>query len=123
MGSTDVAYISVWIGLAGLAGYIAHRKGRPWKDAAFLALVVPPVGVLAALLMSPAPESGQPANSAARVLVGLAPLWIAIAAMLIGGQVYRSSGYWNAAPWLIVAAIPLCVLTLAAVELSARRRH
>jgi hypothetical protein len=42
---------------------------------------------------------------------GLLPLWSAVVVVVIGDT--GTSDYWAAAPWLIVAAIPACVLTLA----------
>lgn len=42
---------------------------------------------------------------------GLAPLWVSTF-VVISGSRGASSEYWNAAPWLIVFAIPVCGITL-----------
>ncbi|WP_417471913.1 hypothetical protein [Luteimonas mephitis] len=36
--------------------------------------------------------------------------------LLIGGATTRSAEYWNAAPWLLVAAISASLVTLLLVE-------
>lgn len=43
---------------------------------------------------------------------GLLPLWASVIFVYAGSLQSRSSEYWNVAPWLIVMAIPFCVITL-----------
>jgi hypothetical protein len=50
------------------------------------------------------------------MFIGLLPLWASIAAVIIGSYISRSSDYWTVAPWLIIAALPVCIVTLAFVE-------
>lgn len=45
----------IWASLPVVAGYVAHKKGRPWLHAAFLALLMPTVGVAIVFLQSPHP--------------------------------------------------------------------
>lgn len=118
----DLAYPVIWIGLALLAAYLAHKKKRSWVGAMLLTLIAPPIGILAALLVSPDPSTGQPSLVRAKILVGLFPLWAAIGAVVIGSYTSNSPDYWNVAPWLIVAAVPVCILTLFLVEIFARKK-
>lgn len=118
----DWSYLAIWIGLPALAGYIAHKKGRSWIGATFLTFLAPPVGIVVALLQSPDPSTGLPAQTGAKIFIGLLPLWAAIVALIVGSYISNSPEYWNVAPWLIVAAIPACAITLALVEVFARAR-
>lgn len=118
----DLIYVAIWFGLPLVAGYVAHRKSRSVIGAVALTFIAPPIGLLAVLLVSPHPSTGQRNNATAKVLVGLAPLWAAIAAVFIGSYVTTSPDYWNVAPWLIIAAIPVCILTLALVEIFWRKK-
>jgi hypothetical protein len=115
------SYLFVWLALPCLAGYIAHRKGHSWVLGAFLTILTPPLGLLVVLLQSPHASTGQPGRAKARIFVGLLPLWIAILAVAAGSFMTKSGDYWNVAPWLIVAAIPACIVTLALVEMAARK--
>lgn len=115
-------WIAIWIGLPALAAYIAHRKGRSWITAAALTFIVPPLGILAVLLQSPDPKSGLPKNTAAKILFGLLPLWVSIILLIVGSFVSRSSEYWNVAPWIVLIAIPACVVTLGMVEVAGRKK-
>lgn len=42
---------------------------------------------------------------------GLLPLWLALGLLYLGGQ-QAPAGYWTAAPWLLVAIVPACLVTL-----------
>lgn len=43
---------------------------------------------------------------------GLLPLWLAIIVVSLGGILpSRSFEYWTAAPWLVIASLPICVAT------------
>lgn len=50
-------------------------------------------------------------------VVGLLPLWIALA-LVMAGSVGEGSDYWLAAPWLLIAAVPLCAVTLLIVGIA-----
>ena len=115
-------WIAIWIGLPALAAYIAHRKGRSWITAAALTFIVPPLGILAVLLQSADPKSGLPKNAAAKIRFGLLPLWVSIIWLIVGSFVSRSSEYWNVAPWIVLIAIPACVVTLGMVEVAGRKK-
>ncbi|MGE5526009.1 MAG: hypothetical protein ACM3SS_20020 [Rhodospirillaceae bacterium] len=117
----DLTYVAVWIGLPLLAGYIAHRKARSVVGAVVLTAIAPPIGILTVLLVGPHPSSGQRSNTNAKLLIGLLPLWAAIAVVAIGGHVSKSPDYWNVAPWLIIAALPVCIVTLVLVEVFSRK--
>ena len=112
----ELTYLAIWIGLPVVAGFIAHKKGRSWISGSLLTLLVPPLGILAVLLQSPAPSTGRPRNMTARMVIGLLPLWAAIVVVVVGSFISDSRDYGNVAPWLIVAAIPACVLTLGLLE-------
>jgi hypothetical protein len=112
----DLTYVAVWIALPLLAGYIARRKKRSVVSAVALTFIAPPIGILSALLVSPHPSTGQRNNTRAKMLIGLLPLWASIAAAVIGSYFSRSSDYWTVAPWLIIAALPVCIATLGFVE-------
>jgi hypothetical protein len=44
---------------------------------------------------------------------GFLPLWAAVVAMYLGSiQPHASSQYWTVAPWLAIAAVPYCGITL-----------
>ena len=116
----DWSYLAIWIGLPCLAGYVAHRKGRSWITAAFLTFLVPPVGIVMAFLQSPHPGTGQPANTRAKILIGLSPLWIAVIVLIAGSYISPAPEYWNVAPWIVVVAIPACAVTLALLEVATR---
>lgn len=116
----DWSYLAIWIGLPCLAGYIAYKKGRSWIGATFLTFLAPPVGIVVALLQSPDPSTGLPTQTRAKIFFGLFPLWAAVVALIIGSYISNSPEYWNVAPWMIVAAIPACAITLALVEVFAR---
>jgi hypothetical protein len=117
------SYLAIWIGLPGLAGYIAHKKGRSWITAALLTVLVPPVGIVIAFLQSPHPSTGQPTNTKAKLLIGLSPLWVAIIVLIAGSYVSPSPEYWTVAPWIVVVAIPACAVTLALLEVTARLKR
>jgi hypothetical protein len=61
------------------------------------------------------------------IVFGFLPLWAAIVAMVVGSFLTTSSSdaYWTVAPWLIVAAIPACGVTLiiSAILAARARRH
>jgi len=44
--------------------------------------------------------------------VGLAPLWAAILFVAYESRQTQSADYWNVAPWFIILAIPVCVVSL-----------
>lgn len=119
----DWSYLAIWIGLPGLAGYIAYKKGRSWIGATFLTFLAPPVGIVVALLQSPDPSTGLPTQTKTKIFFGLLPLWAAVVALIVGSYISKSPEYWNVAPWLIVAAIPACAITLALIEVFARVKH
>ena len=112
----NLTYLSVWICLSLVAAFIAHRKQRSWVGALLLTFIAPPIGLLAALLTSA--HSGSKGESSAKVrcVFGLLPFWIALTVLLVGGATTNSPEYWNAAPWLLVAAIPLSLFSLVLVE-------
>jgi hypothetical protein len=109
-------YIAIWICLPLVAAFIAHRKQRSWVGALLLTFIAPPLGLLATLLTGSRSDGKGGSSARARYLFGLLPLWLALTALLVGGATTRSPEYWNAAPWLLVAAIPLSLLTLLLVE-------
>ena len=45
------------------------------------------------------------------VIFGLLPFWISLVYVILG-SIGRSSEYWAAAPWLVIAAVPFCAVTL-----------
>jgi CDP-diglyceride synthetase len=109
-------YIAIWICLPLVAAFIAHRKQRSWVGALLLTFIAPPLGLLATLLTGSRSDGKGGSSARARYLFGLLPLWLALTALLVGGATTKSAEYWNAAPWLLVAAIPLSLLTLLLVE-------
>lgn len=115
--------MAIWACLPLIAAYIAHRKRRSWIGAAFLTAIAPPIGLLAVLLTGPEPDRGTGASLRARLLFGLLPFWIALTLLLAGGATTKSADYWNAAPWLIVAAMPASIVTLLLAELHALVRR
>lgn len=119
----DWSFIAIWIGLPALAGYIAHKKGRSWITAAGLTFLVPPLGILTALLQSPDPKTGLPTDTKAKIFFGLLPLWGSIIVLVAGSFASRSADYWNVAPWIVVIAIPACAVTLGLVEVAGRRKR
>lgn len=119
----DWSFIAIWIGLPALAGYIAHRKGRSWIAAAAFTMLVPPLGILTALLQSPHPSSSLPTDTKAKIFFGMLPLWVSIIVLIAGSFVSGSPEYWNVAPWIVVIAIPACAVTLGVVELASRRKR
>jgi hypothetical protein len=44
---------------------------------------------------------------------GLLPLWVALAVLMAGSYSTPSADYWNVAPWLLLAAVPACAITMA----------
>jgi len=118
-----IAHLVIWGCLPLIAAYIAHRKRRSWVGALVLTAIVPPIGLLAALLSGPQPGSGKGASLKARLLFGLLPFWVALMLMLVGGAMSKSAEYWNVAPWLLVIAIPASIVTLLLVELVALLRR
>ena len=108
--------IAVWLGLPLVAAFIAHRKQRSRLGALLLIFVAPPIGLLVVLLTTPRSEGEGNNSTKARCVFGLAPFWIALTVLLVGGATTSSSEYWNAAPWLLVAAIPASLVSLLLVE-------
>jgi hypothetical protein len=55
---------------------------------------------------------------------GLLPLWASIAILVLGGAFSHSSEYWTAAPWIVIASVPICGATLlvSAITLVVHRR-
>jgi len=47
------------------------------------------------------------------VILGFWPLWFAVVWVVAAARTYAGSqhDYWSAAPWVIVASIPVCVAT------------
>lgn len=120
----DITWLAVWICLPLFAAYLAHRKQRSWIGALVLTAIAPPLGLLAVLLTGPERSAGgKGAGLKARVVFGLLPFWIALTLMLLGGATSRSADYWNAAPWLLVIAVPASIVTLLVVELFALLRR
>ena len=112
----DTTFIAVWICLPLLAAFIAHKKQRSWVGALLLTFIAPPIGLLAVLLTSARSDSKGESSAKFRYIFGLLPLWIAITVLLIGGVTTKSPEYWNAAPWLLVLAIPASIVSLLLVE-------
>jgi hypothetical protein len=75
------------------------------------------------LLQSPHPSSGLPNNAGAKILFGLFPLWASIIVLVAGSFASSSPDYWSVAPWIVVIAIPACVVTLGMVEVAGRRKR
>lgn len=119
----ELICIAIWVCVPLIAACIAHRKQRSWLGALFLAIIAPPLGLLAALLSGPRPAGGKGASLKARLLFGLLPFWLALTILLAGGATTTSAEYWNAAPWLLLAAIPVSIVTLLLVELFALFRR
>lgn len=113
----DPTYIAAWICLPLIAAFIAHKKQRSWVGALLLTFIAPPIGLLATLFSSTHTGSKGGSNARVRYLFGLLPLWIALTVLLIGGATTKSHEYWNAAPWLLLAAIPVSLVTLLLVEM------
>lgn len=109
-------HLLIWLCVACLAAFIAHRKGRSAIGCFFLSLLSPPLGLIAALLVSPKSETGIRNPRAAKLLLGLLPLWAAITVVSVGSFTSRSSDYWYVAPWLILASIPVCLVLLVLIE-------
>jgi hypothetical protein len=119
----DIVYLSIWLALALLAAYIARRKRGHWVGALLLTLVVPPLGLLGVLLSSPSRADGKGASLRTRLLFGLLPFWLALTLLFIGAATSHSAEYWNAAPWILLVAVPASIVTLLLGELySAMRR-
>jgi len=116
----NLTYIAIWICLPLIAAFVAHRKQRSWVGALLLTIIAPPLGLLATLLTNPHSDNNGKSNTRTRYLFGLLPLWLALTALLIGGATTKSPEYWNAAPWLLVAAIPVSIVTLLLVEIFTR---
>lgn len=112
----DLTYIAVWICLPLIAAFIAHRKQRSWVGALLLTFIAPPIGLLAVLLAGTRPDGKAESSAKARYLFGLLPFWIALTVLLVGGATTNSPEYWNAAPWLLVAAVPASLFSLLLVE-------
>jgi hypothetical protein len=54
---------------------------------------------------------------------GLLPLWVATVVVFLGGLLpSRSSEYWAVAPWLVIASIPVCGVSLF-IALATLTRH
>ena len=81
-----------------------------------LIFVAPPIGLLVVLLTTHRPEGEGNNSTKGRCYFRLAPFWIALTILLVGGATTSSSEYWNAAPWLLVAAIPASLVSLLLVE-------
>ncbi|MFC3552261.1 hypothetical protein ACFOLC_14750 [Lysobacter cavernae] len=113
----NLTYIAIWIFLPLIAAFVAYKKQRSWVGALLLTFIAPPLGLLATFLTSPHPDTGAKSSTRARYLFGLFPLWLALTLMLIGGATTKSAEYWNTTPWLLLAAIPACIVTLVLVEL------
>ena len=113
----DPTYIAIWICLPLIAAFIAHRKQRSWVGALLLTFIAPPIGLLAAFLTGSRSGSKGESSARARYLFGLLPLWVALTALLVGGAMTESPEYWNVAPWLLVAAVPVSLVTLLLVEI------
>jgi len=118
----DWSFLAIWIGLPCLAGYVAHKKRRSWFKAAFLTMLVPPLGIIAAFLENPHPSTGQPSYRKEKILFGLLPMWVSIVPLIVGGLISKSAEYWSVAPWIVVGAIPASAVALALVEVVLRVR-
>jgi len=53
------------------------------------------------------------------LIIGLLPLWISIAILLLG-SLNHTQDYWNVAPWIVIAAIPVSIVTVLMVVVLAR---
>ena len=65
----------------------------------------------------------MPARTQAKILLGLSPLWASIVLLVAGSFVSGSPDYWNVAPWIVVAALPVCAVTLGWIEWTSRRNR
>ena len=113
-------YLASWFGMACLAAFIAHRKNRSEVAWFLLGLVAPVIGLLASALISARSERDNTNWAIFRLLLGLTPLWVAIVWVVSGSITDHSGDYWNVAPWLIFAAIPVCGVSILVVELFAK---
>ncbi len=51
------------------------------------------------------------------LVLGLLPLWLSFALLFLGTVSYTNAEYWNSAPWIVVGAIPISVLTSVVVAI------
>jgi hypothetical protein len=51
------------------------------------------------------------------VVFGLLPFWVSLVYVVLGSR-GRSPEYWAAAPWLVIAAVPLCAVTLVMASIT-----
>ena len=120
-----MSYLFGWFLVCAFSGYIAHLKGRSWIRAVLLTLIVPPIGVLATLLPSTKHTDAAPIPKRISPWFAMTPFFLACIFVFANAE---PGDYWNAAPWLIIGSIPVCIALLAVTEvislLMARRsRH
>jgi len=117
-------YLFGWFLVCAASGYIAHLKGRSWTRSVLLTLIAPPVGLLAALLLSTKPTDGAPAPKRISPWFATTPFFLASIFVFANAE---PGDYWSVAPWLIIGSIPVCIAILAVTEvislLMARRSH
>lgn len=104
--------------------YIAKKKGKFRFAYIALTIVAPPVGILAVLLSRPEKDAEDQTDPSlkAKLALGLLPLWGTLGLTVLGYVSAPSTEFWNATPWYIVFSLPLCCLTLIALDLGTRFR-
>lgn len=114
----SISFVIIWFLLPLAAGTIAHRKGQSWLLAVLVGVLAPPLGVAVACFQEVRPGlQRRQASLRWKLLLGLLPIWAALAWMVAGGITAQSADYWQSAPWMLVAALPACGFTLVLVEL------
>lgn len=104
--------------------YIAKKKGKFRLLYVVLTLLAPPLGIFAVLLSKPEVDAEDQTNPSllAKLALGLLPLWAAIALTVLAFFNTQPADFWNAAPWYITVSIPVCCMTLMALDICVRIR-
>lgn len=116
----DVLVAAGWAAIFAGFVWVAWRKGKLRWPYIALTLVAPPLGILAVLLSRSEGDAPRPAGPplAAKLTVGLLPLWLSIAIVWAGSLASdRPNEYWNVAPWLVILGIPASFVTLLLLHL------
>lgn len=113
--ASDALFLSLWAALGFATAWVAYRRQRSPLAWFLIGMLLP----LAALAWASRPRrpDGAPDGLTAKALLVLSPMAAAWVFVLLGSRSDSSGDYWNAAPWLVVASLPVCAIAAVIVKI------
>jgi hypothetical protein len=112
--ASDALFLAVWAVLGFVTAVFAYRKRRSPLAWFIIGMLAPLLALawVAKLRLA----DGTPDWLTFKALLVLSPMAAAWIFLLLGSLSTVSSDYWNVAPWLVVASLPVCVILAVIVK-------